>query len=146
MPNFLSQLKNKLALSDHNDASPDAPAFRPPCFSGAGALADSFKHELGAHGWGNNELQNYVDGGHCSFVNSDVSVSSSGSGSGGHPLVIRAHAQSEAGRFESARLRSKFTLADGPGGATRGYLWAKITAPVAGELTRPHTVNFVSQR
>jgi hypothetical protein len=145
MPNFLSQLKNKLALSDHDDASPDAPAFRPPCFSGTGTFTDSFKHELGAHGWGNNELQNYVDSGHCSFASSDASASSSDSGSGGHPLVIRAHAQNEAGRFESARLRSKFTLADGPGGASRGFLWAKITAPVAGEYTRPHSVCFISR-
>lgn len=123
MPDFLSKIKNKMA-SRGDEAAVEGPPFIPACFAGAGSLADNFQHETGAHGWGNAELQNYTDREHCSFMQPSDDAST-------HQLVLRAHADNATGRFESARLRSRFCLRDGPGGAARGFLVASITAPVA---------------
>jgi hypothetical protein len=127
MPNFLSSLKSKLSPGSADAAAADLSSFRPPCFrTGVDTISDSFKHETGAHGWGNAELQNYINEPRCSFMRpSTLSTDTD------KQLVICAHADNAAGRFESARLRSKFTLGDGPMGPQKGFLWARITAPVA---------------
>jgi hypothetical protein len=123
MPDFLSKIKDKFSQTNSVDTAVDRPPFRSACFTGTGSLSDSFQHETGAHGWGNAELQNYIDAQDCSFMQaSDDS----------RRLVLRARMDNAGGRFESARLRSRFSLRDGPGGAERGFLVARISAPVAG--------------
>jgi hypothetical protein len=120
MPSFISALKAK--LSSASPPEEDALAFRPACLASNHEpntqLTSSFSHELGAHGWGNAELQNYTASDECSFMRDGR-------------LVVCGHVNNATERYESARLRSQFTLADGPGGKDRGFLRAKITAPVA---------------
>jgi hypothetical protein len=126
---MFSNLKDALRRHDP-DATPgdiERSPFRPGCFTGQASLSECWKHELGAHGWGNNELQDYIDGADCSYLRPlPAGVEER------HQLVICAHAEDRTGTFKSARLRSKFCLRDGPEGAARGYLSARITAPVSG--------------
>jgi beta-glucanase (GH16 family) len=74
-------------------------------------VTENFRHELGAHGWGNNEAQNYVDSPANSFHHDNR-------------LIVRGLVQN--GTYTSARLTSHRTL-----GRPRGYLSATILAPCA---------------
>jgi hypothetical protein len=78
-------------------------------------VSEDWKHEVGANGWGNNELQNYT----TSSANSRHARVN-----GRDCLVLSAVA--ERGTFTSARLMSKVCL-----DRERGYLSARITAPSA---------------
>jgi hypothetical protein len=141
MPNLLSNLRGTLLghKPDLSDTGIERPPFRPVCFAGQGSLTDSWSHELGGHGWGNNELQNYVDDTDCSYLRSRSNTLHPG-----NQMVLCAHAEDHTGTFKSARLRSKFALRDGPDGAARGYLCARITAPVSGKSSNAITVAFRS--
>lgn len=80
-------------------------------------VSQNFRYELGSHGWGNNELQNYVD----------LPANSFHTPSG--KLVIRAIANSGAPdgqKYTSARLTSHQTLS-----RNRGSLTVRLTAPCA---------------
>ncbi|KAF2197618.1 concanavalin A-like lectin/glucanase, partial [Delitschia confertaspora ATCC 74209] len=81
-------------------------------FSPSIPVTHNFRHELGAHGWGNNESQNYTADPSNSFHTPDAR------------LVVRAIAQN--GQYTSARLTSHQTLA-----RRRGYLTATLIAPCA---------------
>ena len=75
-----------------------------------------WRHETGASGWGNNELQDYT----ISDANAFFGQSWNGAGC----LVIRAIV--EENKFTSARLTSRKSLE-----RCRGYLQARIKAPSA---------------
>lgn len=75
------------------------------------SVSEHFKHQLGDHGWGNNELQNYVSAPSNSFFHENK-------------LVIRATAQQ--GKYTSARLTSRATL-----GRQQGCLMVVATLPHA---------------
>jgi beta-glucanase (GH16 family) len=106
----------------HPGAPPPIPQNRPsyssihpywnPSFSRSAPVTDNFRHQLGDHGWGNNELQNYVDNPANSFHDDEGN------------LVLRAIASN--GQFTSARLTSHTTL-----GRDRGSLVATISPPCA---------------
>ncbi|KAH7130343.1 concanavalin A-like lectin/glucanase domain-containing protein [Dendryphion nanum] len=76
-------------------------------------VSENFRHELGDHGWGNNEKQNYVDAEANSFHHDGR-------------LIVRALVNHEANTFTSARLSSWQSLS-----RPRGYLTATILAPSA---------------
>ncbi|KAF2748314.1 glycoside hydrolase family 16 protein, partial [Sporormia fimetaria CBS 119925] len=82
-----------------------------PSFSASTPVTANFRHELGAHGWGNNEKQDYTSSPANSFHHNDK-------------LIIRALVQN--GTYTSARLTSHQTLS-----RPRGYLTATILPPVA---------------
>lgn len=80
------------------------------------SISASFTYDLGSHGWGNQELQNYTDSPRNAFVGQD-----------GKSIVIRAIAEKNANGkniYTSARLVSKACL-----GEEKGYLEACIEAP-----------------
>ncbi|CAD6439313.1 1c50dce4-1dfc-4a5d-ab91-b96eb68e1eb7 [Sclerotinia trifoliorum] len=83
-----------------------------PSFSPHVPVSDNFRHQLGDHGWGNNELQNYIADRENSFHDENGC------------LVLRAI--SSNGRFTSARLTSHMALA-----RDRGSLVATISPPCA---------------
>ncbi|KAJ9103966.1 hypothetical protein QFC21_002429 [Naganishia friedmannii] len=91
-------------------------------------VTKNFYHELGNHGWGNNEAQNYVN----APANSFHGKHTSSNGTTTTPaLIIRAiinHSAHDKSHdaYTSARLSSHRGL-----GHPRGYLSARITAPVA---------------
>lgn len=87
-----------------------------PRFDPSIAVNQYFQHELGDHGWGNNELENYVSSPSNSFHTSS------------NALVIRAIIASARDRdkYTSARLLSHQRLS-----RRCGYLEARITAPSA---------------
>ncbi|KAI9699856.1 MAG: hypothetical protein M1820_007031 [Bogoriella megaspora] len=93
-------------------------AYWHPTFHPTIPVSQHFQHEQGAHGWGNNEAENYTDSSNNSFHTAD------------HKLVLRAIANSSApdhlARYTSARLISHQKL-----GRQRGCLVATITAPCA---------------
>jgi beta-glucanase (GH16 family) len=74
-------------------------------------LINGWRHETGASGWGNAELQDYTNDQRNSHVD-------------GTTLIMKAIV--EPGRITSARLTSHKTLE-----RDRGYLSARITAPSA---------------
>jgi beta-glucanase (GH16 family) len=74
-------------------------------------LINGWRHETGASGWGNQELQEYTNDQRNAYVD-------------GSSLVMKAIV--EPGRITSARLTSHKTLE-----RDRGYLVARITAPSA---------------
>ncbi|KAF7982701.1 hypothetical protein HWV62_26540 [Athelia sp. TMB] len=96
-------------------SKPSAPYFQAK-FDPSSPVTQDFWHEIGAHGWGNNELQSYVDSASNSFHTPD------------HKLVIRAIATSSpAGtKYTSARLNSRQPL-----GKDRGCLTIRLTPPCA---------------
>ncbi|GAM89653.1 hypothetical protein ANO11243_076920 [Dothideomycetidae sp. 11243] len=95
------------------NSSPQQPYWRPDTNS----ISASFKHELGAHGWGNAEAQNYTDSEGNSFT----------SPQGIHIRALASSSNPQADqKFTSARLSSHQTLA-----RDRGVLSARITGPVA---------------
>jgi len=63
-----------------------------PRFDGSSPVSHDFIHELGAHGWGNNELQNYVSSSDNCFHHEAR-------------LILRAIAYQ--GNYTSARLKSR---------------------------------------
>ncbi|KAH8598940.1 concanavalin A-like lectin/glucanase domain-containing protein, partial [Bisporella sp. PMI_857] len=83
-----------------------------PSFNPATPVSGNFKHQTGAHGWGNNELQNYVPAPENSFYTPDGK------------LIVRAIARN--GQFTSARLTSHMPLSK-----QRGSLVAVATPPCA---------------
>jgi hypothetical protein len=85
--------------------------FWQPAFDASTPVNHNFRHELGDHGWGNNEKQNYVDLPANSFHHDGR-------------LIVRGLVQN--GSYTSARLTSHQTLS-----RPRGYLTATILAPVA---------------
>ncbi|KAF1980697.1 glycoside hydrolase family 16 protein, partial [Aulographum hederae CBS 113979] len=90
-------------------------AYWEPTFAPHQPVSTHFRHELGAHGWGNNEPQNYVASPANSFHTDQGK------------LVIRAIADSKSSDpFTSARLTSHQTLS-----RSRGCLAARITLPSA---------------
>ncbi|KAF2008019.1 glycoside hydrolase family 16 protein [Amniculicola lignicola CBS 123094] len=93
----------------HND---NLKVYWKPSLDQATPVSTSFNHELGAHGWGNNESQNYVASPQNSFHTP------------ANQLVVRAIAQN--GSYTSARLTSHQKLS-----RPKGYLEAKILAPCA---------------
>ena len=87
-------------------------AYWQPSFSPSTPVSENFKHQLGQHGWGNNELQNYIAASENSFHTPD------------NKLIVRAI--SSYGQFTSARLTSHTTLSK-----QRGSLIAVATPPCA---------------
>ncbi|KAF2186374.1 glycoside hydrolase family 16 protein [Zopfia rhizophila CBS 207.26] len=87
-------------------------AYWQPSFSPSVPVTQNFRHELGAHGWGNNEAQNYVADAANSFHTPDGR------------LVVRSI--SHNGTYTSARLTSHQTLS-----RARGYLTVTVLAPCA---------------
>ncbi|KAG9244095.1 glycoside hydrolase family 16 protein [Calycina marina] len=76
---------------------PQAQQIKPywqPSFSSGTLVSQDWKHQTGAHGWGNNELQNYIPDATNSFHDGR--------------LIVRAISQ--GGQFTSARLTSHQTL------------------------------------
>lgn len=93
------------------------PYWRPDLSS----ISASFTYDLGDHGWGNEELQNYTDSPRNAFI-----------GENGKSIIIRAIAEKDANgkeTFTSARLVSKACLSE-----EKGYVEACIEAPQASEL------------
>lgn len=88
------------------------PPYWQPRFLPDVPVAQNFRHELGAHGWGNNELQDYRADHENSFHTPDGK------------LVVRCVAS--GGRVTSARLTSHQLLA-----RRRGCLSAVLQAPSA---------------
>jgi beta-glucanase (GH16 family) len=97
--------------------SPKRPSpYWQPTFSASTPISEHFTHEVGAHGWGNNELQNYV----AHPCNSFHAPSGK--------LILRAIADSTSAgdNYTSARLSSRQTLS-----RCRGCLTVVLTAPCA---------------
>jgi hypothetical protein len=93
-------------------------------------LSTSFTYDEGAHGWGNEELQDYTSSPRNSFIGSD-----------GQSIIIRAIAERDNNgkdRFTSARLVSKACL-----GEERGYLEACVDAPFASESKRARLSDLI---
>ncbi|KAF1951544.1 concanavalin A-like lectin/glucanase [Byssothecium circinans] len=82
-----------------------------PSFDPATPVSHNFRHELGDHGWGNNEKQNYTDSPINSFHHDNR-------------LIVRGLVQN--GSYTSARLTSHQTLS-----RSRGFLTATILPPCA---------------
>jgi len=82
-----------------------------PSFDASTPVSHNFKHELGDHGWGNEETQNYTDSPANSFHHDNR-------------LIVRGLVQN--GSYTSARLTSHQTLS-----RPRGYLTATILSPSA---------------
>ncbi|KAF2020205.1 glycoside hydrolase family 16 protein [Aaosphaeria arxii CBS 175.79] len=82
-----------------------------PSFDASTPVSHHFRHELGDHGWGNNEKQNYVDSPANSFHHDNR-------------LIVRALVQN--GSYTSARLTSHQTLS-----RSKGYLTVTVVSPVA---------------
>lgn len=82
-----------------------------PSFDAATPVSQNFRHELGDHGWGNDEKQNYTDSPTNSFHHDNR-------------LVVRGLVQT--GTYTSARLTSHQTLS-----RPRGYLEATTLPPSA---------------
>lgn len=82
-----------------------------PSFDASTPVSHNFRHELGDHGWGNNEKQNYTDSPANSFHHDNR-------------LIVRALVQGDS--YTSARLTSHQTLS-----RPRGYLTATILPPNA---------------
>ncbi|OAL02028.1 concanavalin A-like lectin/glucanase [Phaeosphaeriaceae sp. SRC1lsM3a] len=82
-----------------------------PSFDRNTPVSHNFRHEIGDHGWGNNEKQMYTDNPANSFHHDGR-------------LIVRGLVQ--GGSYTSARLTSHQTL-----GRPRGYVSATILAPVA---------------
>ncbi|KAI5453599.1 hypothetical protein NCC49_005423 [Naganishia albida] len=89
-------------------------------------VTKNFYHEIGQHGWGNNEAQNYVD----SPANCFHGQHTTPDGTTTDALVLRAiidnSHRDKSKAYTSARLSSHVPLA-----RPRGSLSARITAPVA---------------
>ncbi|PNS14760.1 hypothetical protein CAC42_1989 [Sphaceloma murrayae] len=101
----------------HPDASRRR-AYWHPSFTPSTPISEHFRHEIGAHGWGNNEAQTYCDASKNSFF------STSPSDNAIHVVAIAD--PSHGDHYTSARLTSHQTLTH-----RRGVLSARITAPVA---------------
>lgn len=82
-----------------------------PSFDAATPVSQNFRHELGDHGWGNNEKQNYTDSPTNSFHHDNR-------------LIVRGLVQD--GSYTSARLTSHQTLS-----RPRGYIEATTLPPSA---------------
>jgi beta-glucanase (GH16 family) len=82
-----------------------------PSFGAATPVSQNFRHEVGDHGWGNNEKQNYTDSPANSFHHDNR-------------LVVRGLVQN--GSYTSARLTSHQTLS-----RPRGYIEATTLPPSA---------------
>lgn len=82
-----------------------------PSFDAATPVSKNFRHELGDHGWGNDEKQNYTDSPANSFHHDNR-------------LVVRGLVQN--GTYTSARLTSHQTLS-----RPRGYIEATTLPPSA---------------
>ncbi|KAL1610613.1 hypothetical protein SLS60_002283 [Paraconiothyrium brasiliense] len=82
-----------------------------PSFDASTPVSHNFRHELGDHGWGNNEKQNYTDNPANSFHHDNR-------------LIVRGLVQNRS--YTSARLTSHQTLS-----RPRGYLTATILPPSA---------------
>lgn len=82
-----------------------------PSFSAQTPVAQNFRHEIGDHGWGNNEKQMYTDSPTNSFHHDNR-------------LIVRGLV--ENGSYTSARLTSHQTLS-----RPRGYLEATTLPPSA---------------
>ncbi|KAF2634207.1 concanavalin A-like lectin/glucanase [Massarina eburnea CBS 473.64] len=82
-----------------------------PSFDAATPVSHNFRHELGDHGWGNNEKQNYTDSSANSFHHDNR-------------LIVRGLVQN--GSYTSARLTSHQTLQ-----RPRGFLTATVLPPCA---------------
>lgn len=97
----------------HTDGSGQTP-LHPPSqryWEAKWDLVNGWRHETGASGWGNEELQDYTNDQRNAHVD-------------GNTLVMKVIV--EPGRITSARLTSNRTLE-----RDRGYLMARITAPSA---------------
>jgi len=144
MPDFLNKLTAKLEeraspykgwlqrpSSGQHDRRQTPIYHRPPpatpywtaTFSPSIPVSQEWRHETGAHGWGNAELEDYTTSSENSYTRP------TGNG-GAHSLVIRAIVNNTS--VTSARLTSKVTL-----GRDRGYLSARITAPSASKQLAP---------
>ncbi|KAF1837657.1 concanavalin A-like lectin/glucanase [Decorospora gaudefroyi] len=82
-----------------------------PSFDAATPVSHNFRHEIGDHGWGNNEKQMYTDNAANSFHHDNR-------------LIVRALVQNSS--YTSARLTSHQTLS-----RPRGYLTATCLPPSA---------------
>ncbi|KAF1941069.1 concanavalin A-like lectin/glucanase [Clathrospora elynae] len=82
-----------------------------PSFDITTPVSHNFRHEIGDHGWGNNEKQMYTDNAANSFHYDNR-------------LIVRALVQN--GSYTSARLTSHQTLS-----RPRGYLTATVLSPSA---------------
>ena len=107
----------------HFNPSSTSPSSTPtpywaPSFDTQASVTTHFRHEIGQHGWGNAEAQNYVSSPSNSFhsANNTLSVRA----------LIDSSAPSNDRKYTSARLTSHQTLS-----RPRGCLSVHITAPVA---------------
>lgn len=98
-------------LPPHPQPSTGLKVYWQPTFDAPCPVSHNFRHELGDHGWGNNEKQNYVDSPANSFHHDGR-------------LIVRGLVQN--GSYTSARLTSHQTLS-----RPRGYLTATILPPCA---------------
>lgn len=100
--------------SSSSDGHDQTPLHPPPqqYWAAKWDLTNGWRHETGASGWGNAELQDYTTSPQNSYVD-------------GSTLVMKAIVE-PSGRITSARLTSHKTLE-----RERGYLSARITAPSA---------------
>ncbi|KAH6669950.1 glycoside hydrolase family 16 protein [Halenospora varia] len=102
------------ATRPHNPPSNTQPYWQPN-FDPSIPINHVFIQETGAHGWGNNESQNYTTNPENCFFTPD------------HSLVLRGIVNSNShDRYTSARLISEQRLS-----RQRGYLSVKIRAPSA---------------
>ncbi|KAF2271766.1 concanavalin A-like lectin/glucanase [Westerdykella ornata] len=95
----------------HPQSSPGLKVYWQATFDASSPVTLNFRHELGDHGWGNNEKQNYVDSPANAFHHDGR-------------LIVRGLVQN--GSYTSARLTSHQTLS-----RPRGYLTATILPPCA---------------
>lgn len=120
--NYPASTNTNTNINNNNPASPppippnkpssSSPApYWSPSFDNATPVSQNFKHQLGAHGWGNNELQNYVADPANSFHYNNT-------------LILRAITSN--GTHTSARLTSHATLA-----RQRGSLVVTAKPPAA---------------
>ncbi|KAG8629544.1 hypothetical protein KVT40_003409 [Elsinoe batatas] len=106
-------------VDGHNSQPLQRKAYWHPSFTPSTPVNEHFRHEIGAHGWGNNEAQTYCPDPRNSFF------SPSPASNAIHVVAI-ADQKSLSDKFTSARLTSHQTLS-----RRRGAISARITAPIA---------------
>ncbi|PSK33503.1 hypothetical protein B9Z65_7390 [Elsinoe australis] len=116
-PNPSTQHPQQPLHNGHNQSN--RKAYWHPSLTPSTPINEHFRHEIGSHGWGNNEAQTYCDAPRNSFFSPSPSTNAV------HVVAIADHT-SQGDKFTSARLTSHQTLS-----RRRGVLSARITAPVA---------------
>ncbi|KZT03718.1 glycoside hydrolase family 16 protein [Laetiporus sulphureus 93-53] len=119
---FASRLGEKASSTPQGPLAPEpnVQTYWRADFSSLDAVAREWEYETGAHGWGNQELQNYTPPGHNTLVTP----------AGELVILARARAfrppEPPPGQYTSARLTSRQTFA-----RARGYVHAVLAVPCA---------------